>query len=67
MGNITNSNLTKEQIEVMNFIFYKIGANLVPADTKIKGMSIDWKKWQNTAMSPEYYESNKANGVFVFE
>ena len=66
MGNITNSNLTKEHIEVMNFIFYKIGANLVPADTKIKGMSIDWK-WQNTAMSPEYYESNKANGVFVFE
>ena len=63
---------TKEEIENANkaadYWYYKIGANLIPADTKRKQacILISWKEYQSNPVPPEVFERWKQLGLFAY-
>src|SRR5213593_2012409 len=47
-----------------DFWFYKIGANVIPADTKNKNTSTTWAQWQGTSIPEEQYLQWKTMKAF---
>jgi len=50
--------------EWADFWRYKIGANVIPANTRQKTINLRWKKWQNEPISEEQHERWKQGGAF---
>jgi hypothetical protein len=49
---------------VADFWCYRIGVNVIPADTQNKTTSISWAEWQNKPIPGEVYNEWKAIGAF---
>ena len=60
---MTSSNTTIFN-EAADFLFYRIGANPVPADTKYKKINIHWGACQDKSVPIEVHESRKEKGEY---
>ncbi|HSF49323.1 MAG TPA: phage/plasmid primase, P4 family [Nitrososphaeraceae archaeon] len=59
-----NSSNTNIFNEVANFLFHRIGANPLPADTKNKRINIPWGEFQNKSIPEQVHESSKEKGEY---
>jgi hypothetical protein len=50
--------------EVADFLFYRIGANPVPVDTKYKKINIRWREFQEKSVPVKVHESRKEKGEY---
>jgi hypothetical protein len=55
-----NTNIFK----VADFLFYRIGANPVPTDTKYKRINIRWRECQDKSIQVKGYESKNEKGEY---
>lgn len=60
---MTSSNTNKFH-EAADFLFYRIGANPVPADTKYKKINIGWGAYQDKSVPIEVHESRKEKNEY---
>src|SRR5215203_2347729 len=47
-----------------DFWHYKIGVNVIPADTKEKKTFENWSQWQDKSIPDELHEQRKQNGEY---
>lgn len=47
-----------------DFWYYKIGVNVIPANTKNKSINVSWKEYQDKLISNEVHELRKKNGHY---
>jgi|GEM_PF-1717052 len=57
--------ITSEYFKFLDFWFYDVGVNVIPADTRNKRVSENWKIKQEAPMSSDEYEELKKNGAFI--
>ena len=48
----------------LDYWFYKIGVNVIAADTVNKKPIEEWLEFQNKPISPDLFEQNKKNGLY---
>jgi Bifunctional DNA primase/polymerase, N-terminal len=57
--------ITTDFFKFLDFWFYTVGVNVIPADTRNKRVSQAWTIEQNSAMTIEEYEEMKKAGDFI--
>jgi DNA replicative helicase MCM subunit Mcm2 (Cdc46/Mcm family) len=58
--------ITTEHFPILDFWFYEVGVNVVPADTRDReDFRNKWTDYQNKAMKPQEYEQMKKDGYYV--
>jgi MCM P-loop domain/MCM OB domain/Bifunctional DNA primase/polymerase, N-terminal len=57
--------ITTDYFKFLDWWFYSVGVNVMPADTRNKKVSKAWAKYQTTAMTSEEYEVLKKAGDFI--
>ena len=60
---INNSNINSIN-DWADFWHYKIGVNVIPADTKNKQTYENWSQWQEKPIPDELHEQHKKNGEY---
>ena len=50
--------------EWLDFYFYEIGVNVIPADTENKETYENWSQWQDKPIPKELHEQRKRNGEY---
>lgn len=61
---IIENNVIKEFNNQIDFWYYEIGVNVIPANTKTKEICENWLQWQDKSISEELYELRKKNGEY---
>jgi hypothetical protein len=63
---MTNSSYLTPQTsnDWADFWRYKIGANVIPADTKNKKINVRWSEWQDKPIPESHHNKWKKDGAF---